>query len=99
LYKYQVPSGLSPCARRYPFIDEPLGVDLIGVFVSVWLLTHLVSRRSMLIAVVVHTEVTTAFDELRKKELFGKDNAAFAHLKFTYLVQGWSSFIGSWLVA
>jgi len=53
----------------------------------------------MLIAVVVHTEVTTAFDELRKKELFGKDNAAFAHLKFTYLVQGWSSFIGSWLVA
>lgn len=77
-----------------------MGVDLIGVFVSVSLLTHLVSRRSMLIAVVVHTEVTTAFDELRKKELFGKDNAAaFAHLKFTYLVQGWSSFIGSWLVA
>lgn len=47
-----------------------MGVDLIGVFVSVPLLTDLVSRRSMLIAVVVHTEVTTAFDELRKKELW-----------------------------
>lgn len=49
-----------------------MGVDLIGVFVSVLLLTDLVSRRSMLIAVVVHTEVTTAFDKSRNKRALAR---------------------------